>query len=110
MDYSRRRFIWTVSAVLAAASIKTLSAAGPAALDSEHQGNFRYIYGNEVYRDDFYRFLTNVFRLQPEDDLHRIIIQAAAEYLDDEKIYIKLQQQVDTVRPFLSELTYALKV
>lgn len=108
MDYSRRRFIRTVSAVLAAASVKTLSAAGPATLESENQGNFRYIYGNEVYRDDFYRFLMNVFRLQPEDDLHRLIIQAAAEYLDDEMIYIRLQQQVDTVRPFLSELTYAL--
>lgn len=108
MDYSRRRFIQAISAALAATSIGKLNAAESAYADSGTIGNFRYIYGNESYRQNFYDFLANVFRLQPEGELHALIEQTAAQFSDDGEIYANLQSRIGTVRPFLSELTYAL--
>lgn len=72
------------------------------------RGDFEAIYGNTRGNDDFYRFLQNVYRLYPEDRFHTLIQQATRTHGDDEVIYHALQAQLPTIKPFLSELTYAL--
>jgi FAD/FMN-containing dehydrogenase len=71
-------------------------------------GDFHAVYGNTRGNDDFYRFLQNVYRLYPEDRFHALIQQATAEHGDDEAIYRALQAQLPSIKPFLSELTYAV--
>jgi SAM-dependent methyltransferase len=105
MDYSRRRFIGAVSTILAGNAVKSLSAEQPA---STEESNFHYIYGNEAHRSDFFKFLKNVFHLQPEADLHQLIYEITEQHTSDRDIFINLQEQIGSIRPFLSQLTYAL--
>ena len=97
-----------VSAFLAAINVRHLSADESVTELSADESNFHYIYGNEAYRNDFYRFLTNVFHLQPEADLHRLIKEVTAQHANDRDIYIELHRQIGSIRPFFSELTYGL--
>lgn len=75
-----------------------------AAADSD----FHAIYGNVRGNDDFYRFLQNVYRIFPEDRFHALIQQATREHRDDEAIYRAVQAGLPSIKPFLSEATYAL--
>ena len=70
--------------------------------------NFRYIYGREDYKISFHEFLTNVFNLFPEDDLHKLIGEASKEFENDEEIYTHLQNNIETIQPFLAAFTYAI--
>jgi len=72
-------------------------------------GDFQPIYGNTRGNVDFYRFLQNVYRLYPEDRFHTLIQQSTqARSANDEAIYRELQAKLPSIKPFLSELTYAL--
>jgi len=108
MDYSRRRFIGAVTAFLAANSSRSLAADELATGTPQSESNFHYIYGNDALRKDFYKFLTNVFHLQPEVDLHRLISEVTAKHENDKDIYTDLRGEIGSIRPFLSGLTYAL--
>jgi FAD/FMN-containing dehydrogenase/SAM-dependent methyltransferase len=70
--------------------------------------DFRQVYGTPRGADDFYRFLQNIYRLYPEDRFHALIQQATREQPADEAVYRALQAQLPKIKPFLSELTYAL--
>ncbi len=71
--------------------------------------DFAAIYGNTRGNDDFYRFLQNVYRLYPEDRFHLLIQDAVKTHRDDDAaIYSELQRQLPSIKPFLSELFYAL--
>src|SRR5690606_20894096 len=71
--------------------------------------DFADVYGNTRGNDDFYRFLQNIYRLYPEDRFHRLIQEAAAAHPgDDQAIYRELQARLPSIKPFLSELTYAV--
>lgn len=70
--------------------------------------DFRQVYGDVRGSDDFYRFLQNIYRLYPEDRFHALIQQATAGQPNDEAVYRALQAQLPGIKPFLSELTYAL--
>jgi SAM-dependent methyltransferase len=71
--------------------------------------DFRDVYGNARGNDDFYRFLQNVYRLYPEDRFHHLIQQATRAHSgDDQAIYRELQAKLPSIKPFLSELTYAI--
>jgi hypothetical protein len=71
--------------------------------------DFIDIYGNTRGNDDFYRFLQNIYRLFPEDRFHVLIQEAVqAHGTDDEAIYRKLQTRLPEIKPFLSELSYAI--
>lgn len=77
----------------------------PAPLASE----FHAVYGGDVsWSDAFYRFLQNVYRLYPEDRFHTLIKECCAAHPDDESIYRRLQARLPRIKPFLSELSYAL--
>jgi len=108
MDYSRRRFIRDVSAFVAAIYAESFSAENTVADSAQIESNFHYIYSNEARREDFFKFLANVFHLQPENDFHQLIYEATERYASDREIFISLQQQISSIRPFLSELTYGL--
>jgi FAD/FMN-containing dehydrogenase len=71
-------------------------------------GDFDQIYATPRGSDDFYRFLQNVYRLYPEDRFHALIRDTVAAGGGDEAIYRALQAKLPSIKPFLSELTYAL--
>ncbi|MGH8030704.1 MAG: methyltransferase domain-containing protein, partial [Arenimonas sp.] len=71
-------------------------------------GDFAIVYGTTRGSDDFYRFLQNVYRLYPEDRFHALIQDTVRAGGGDEAIYRALQAKVPSIKPFLSELTYAL--
>lgn len=71
-------------------------------------GNFKFIYDNEKYRNDFFSFLVNVFHLYPEKEFHQLIAQVTTDKQFDDAIYQEVQQQLKNIKPLLSDLTYAL--
>jgi len=71
-------------------------------------GNFQYIYGNEIYRNEFYEFLVNVFHLYPEIKLHNRIKFQTESNKSDRETYLAIQSELDEVKPALGDLTYAL--
>ena len=74
-----------------------------------HVSEFKAVYGDTRWRDAFYRFLQNVYRIYPEDRFHTAIIEACRVHDDDdESIYRAVQQALPTIKPLLADLTYAV--
>lgn len=69
---------------------------------------FKAVFNDTKWSDDFYRFLQVIFHLYPEDKFHQLIRQETAVNNTDEEIYKAVQGKLSTIKPFLSELTYAL--
>lgn len=69
---------------------------------------FKAVFNNTKQSDDFYRFLQVIFHLYPEDKFHQLIKQETAALNTDEEIYKSVQSKLPAIKPFLSELTYAL--
>jgi len=70
--------------------------------------DFHTVYDDIPMQDGFYLFLQNIYRLYPEDRFHTLIKQACAHHANDEAIYREIQENLPGIKPFLSELTYAL--
>lgn len=107
MDKSRRKLIQAIAVALASTPFQN-SLAALASATEESSSNFRYIYSNAQYRDEFLNFLTNIFHLYPEIEMHQSIALASKEFYTDENIYDNLQTNIESIKPFLSELTYAI--
>jgi SAM-dependent methyltransferase len=106
MDTIRRELLIAIGAALGCAPFRILHAqAAPAPGTS---GNFRYIYADQAYRQEFKDFLVNVFRLYPENELHDLIAAASMTNASDRSTYVALQTQLDALKPFLGDLTYSL--
>jgi hypothetical protein len=72
-------------------------------------GNFAFVYGNSIERDRFFPFLVHVFRLFPEEALHRLIeAQVDGENPTDEAVYREVATQLDSIKPLLADLSYSL--
>ncbi|WP_295800676.1 class I SAM-dependent methyltransferase [Mucilaginibacter sp.] len=69
---------------------------------------FKAVFNNTRWSDDFYRFLQVVFHLYPEDKFHQLIKEETAAHATDEEIYTSVQKKLPGIKPFFSELTYAL--
>jgi SAM-dependent methyltransferase len=69
---------------------------------------FKAVFNDTKWSDDFYRFLQVIFHLYPEDKFHQLIKEETAVGKTDEAIYKSVQGKLKTIKPFLSELTYAL--
>ncbi len=69
---------------------------------------FKSVYFKTRSSDDFYRFLQVIFHLYPEDKFNMLIKEACTEGENDEDIYRRVQSRLSEIKPFLSELTYAL--
>lgn len=70
--------------------------------------DFHKVFGTAELSDAFYLFLQNVFRTAPEDRVHHLIAQAAANYPDEEGIYRHIQRELPDIKPFAADLRYAL--
>jgi len=69
---------------------------------------FKAIFSDTKLSDNFYRFLQVVFHLYPEDKFHNLLKERTMQLNSDEEIYKKVQAELPGIKPFLSELTYAL--
>ncbi|GAB3990839.1 hypothetical protein GCM10028807_18910 [Spirosoma daeguense] len=69
---------------------------------------FHAVFDKTKPRDAFYRFLQVVFHLYPEDKFHHLIGEVTKTETSDERIYKTIQNRLSSIKPFLSELTYAL--
>lgn len=69
---------------------------------------FKTVFNDTKWSDDFYRFLQVIFHLYPEDKFHQLIKEETAIGKTDEEIYKSVQSKLKGIKPFLSELTYAL--
>lgn len=79
-------------------------------MDSETNpaSDFHAVFDDPTQRDAFYRFLQVVFHLYPEDKFHHLIHKVCNRHNTDEAIYREVQRRLKEIKPFLSELTYAL--
>ncbi len=69
---------------------------------------FHAVFSDTFFHDGFYRFLQVVYNLYPEDRFHMLIKDACSTHSTDKEIYQYIQNKLPTIKPFLSELTYAL--
>jgi ubiquinone/menaquinone biosynthesis C-methylase UbiE len=69
---------------------------------------FKAVYSDTKWSDDFYRFLQVIFHLYPEDKFHHLIATVSKEKSNDEEIYKTVQAGLPKIKTFLSEITYAL--
>ncbi|SEK50856.1 Methyltransferase domain-containing protein [Chitinophaga rupis] len=72
------------------------------------QSEFKAVFSDTKWSDDFYRFLQVIFHLYPEDKFHHLIAATTKEKASDEEIYKTVQQKLPGIKPFLSEFTFAL--
>src|SRR4030095_8880656 len=69
---------------------------------------FKAVFSSTKWSDNFYRFLQVIFHLYPEDKFHYLIASTTKEKNSDEEIYKSVQSGLPKIKPFLSELTFAL--
>lgn len=104
MKHSRREVLRGLALALGLAPAYRVPAQEPVSAP----GNFSYVYNNATMREEFKKFLVNVFHLFPEDDLHDRIHQAVKQGLNDEQVYRQVQSVLGDVKPFLGEVRYSL--
>lgn len=71
-------------------------------------GNFRYIYSDPQLKREFLDFLTNVFHLYPEQELHETLARLAMSRDTDRQVYEAVQTELDDLSPFLGAFRYAI--
>lgn len=69
---------------------------------------FKRVFSNTTWSDNFYKFLQGIFHLYPEDKFHHLIAEKTETLNTDQEIYSAVQQDLKGITPFLSALTYAL--
>ncbi len=81
----------------------------PLWIDREVEGvEFLSVYNNIQSRDDFYRFLQNIYHLYPEHKFHQLIIDTCNKFDTDKDIYQAIANKLPAIKPKLSDITYAL--
>ncbi|MBV8388533.1 MAG: class I SAM-dependent methyltransferase [Mucilaginibacter sp.] len=75
---------------------------------SETTSEFKAVFNDTKWSDDFYRFLQVIFHLYPEAKFHQLMKDETSSHKTDEEIYKSVQSKLSGIKPFLSELTYAL--
>ena len=104
---NRRECIAQLGALLAA-TLSPAVFASSGATRSEDIGNFRYIYSNPQLKREFLDFLTNVFHLYPEQELHATLARLAMSRDTDRRVYEALQAELGDLSPFLGAFRYAI--
>lgn len=64
--------------------------------------NFKTIYSTSRLKEEFYKFLKNVFNLFPEDEFHELISASTKRKVNDKEIYLETQSKLHDITPFLS--------
>jgi SAM-dependent methyltransferase len=75
---------------------------------NSNTSQFKSVVSHTLWNDKLYRFLQVVFHLYPEDKFHHLIGKVSADRSNDGDIYKEVQAGLKGIKPFLSELTYAL--
>lgn len=82
--------------------------AGAAVPEQTPASDFHAVYEDTRWRDGFYRFLQNIYRLYPEDRFHALITSATEQFSSEEAIYRHLQRELPRIKPALADLRLAL--
>jgi hypothetical protein len=109
MAQSRRKLlkaIVSISALLP--TLKVVSMTNFSKLPNDPNSNFRFIYSNSAYKDNFYQFLVNVFHLYPEFEFHQLIDVITKRSISDEEIYIEVQNKLNEISSIIAPLTYSI--
>ncbi len=69
---------------------------------------FKTVFSDTKWSDAFYKFLQVVFHLYPEDKFHHLIAEVSRAGTSDGEIYREVQRRLPEIKPFASEVTYAL--
>jgi hypothetical protein len=69
---------------------------------------FRTVFSNDTLNRNFLKFLEVVFHLFPEKKFHSLIEESCKAKQSDADIYKLTQSGLPGIKPFLSEITYAL--
>jgi SAM-dependent methyltransferase len=69
---------------------------------------FKAVFSDAKWSDAFYKFLQVVFHLYPEDKFHHLIAEVSCSGANDGEIYREVQRRLPEIKPFASEVTYAL--
>ena len=91
-----------------AATLSPKVLASDAAMRPDGIGNFRYIYSDPQLKREFLDFLTNVFHLYPEHELHAALSRLATSRDSDREVYEALQAELGDLSPFLGAFRYAI--
>jgi SAM-dependent methyltransferase len=70
--------------------------------------NFKTIYSTSRLKDEFYKFLRNVFNLFPEDEFHELISATTKRKVNDKEIYLESQSKLEGITPFFSVFSHKL--
>ncbi len=80
------------------------TAPAPAPVASE----FHTVLSTAAGHDAAYRFLQNVFHLNPEDRLQALLLEGCGLHREDERIYRHVQEKLPGIKPFLGDFRYAI--
>lgn len=72
------------------------------------KSEFKAVYGDLALHDGFYKFVQNIYHLYPDDRFHQLIAETTAAHDDDETIYRRIQEKIDTVKPPLAPIVAPL--
>ena len=114
-EHTRRRFLQTFgSSLLLPFLTRHLAIAQGLSFDDNENAwaiggsNFHAIYDDPELRAKFLPFLQNVFSIFPADRFHTLIGDATKAAPHDKAIYLACQGQLPEIKPFASEVRYAL--
>lgn len=102
---NRKRFLASLGLIFLS------TAAFPSALVSsisKTASNFKNIYSNSRLKNEFFKFLKNVFNLYPEQELHQLISEATTKKVTDEQIYLTAQAKLGDITPYFSIFSHKL--
>jgi len=77
-------------------------------MSTDINAEFKNVMDSTEWSDNMYRFLQVIFHLYPEDRFHHLIVDACSRLSTDEEIYKDVQSKLSSIKPILSEFTYAL--
>jgi FAD/FMN-containing dehydrogenase len=69
---------------------------------------FRTVYDTPLWRDKFYIFLQNIFRIAPTSVIHSAISDIVEKHETDEDIYLEIQNTLPSIKPFLADARYGI--
>ena len=72
------------------------------------KSNFKFIYTNSKLKNEFFKFLKNVFNLYPDSKIHKLIYDTTLVKGSDHEIYTSAQSKLGDIDPFLSSVRYQL--
>src|SRR5688500_6091248 len=75
---------------------------------SKMGSNFKSVYTNNKLKNEFYKFLKNVFNLFPEEDLHKLIAETTKQKSNDKEVYLEAQSRLGSITPFFSIFSHQL--